>query len=98
MDRQTIQKKIIELYQDDEMVMIRLFIHWCQKNGLDPLILYSKAYPEQNGNKVLNQLLASEDDHDDLIVGNETILDLLQLFGNDDLAFVVAGEIEKLQK
>ncbi|QTD41327.1 hypothetical protein [Sporosarcina sp. Te-1] len=98
MDRHTIQKKIIELYQEDEMVMIRLFIQWCQKNGLDPRILYSKAYPEQNGNEVLNQLLASEENHDDIIVGNETMLDLLQLFGNDDLAFVVAEEVEKLQK
>ncbi|MCG3087748.1 hypothetical protein [Sporosarcina cyprini] len=98
MDKETIQKKIIELYQEDEMVMIRLFIQWCRRNELDPHVLYRTAYPTQRDNEILNQLLASEETYDDIVVEDGTMLDLLQLFGNDDLAFVVAEEIEKLRK
>lgn len=98
MDNKTIQKKIIELYQEDEMVMILLFIQWCRKKELDPQILYRTAYPAQRDNEILNQLLASEETYDDMEIEDNTMLDLLQLFGNDDLAFVVAEEIEKLRK
>jgi len=98
MDKKTFQKKIIELYQEDEMVMIRLFIQWCQRKELDPHVLYRTAYPTQRDNEILTQLLASEETYDDIVVENDTMLDLLQLFGNDELAFVVAEEIEKTEK
>ena len=38
------------------------------------------------------------DDEEDIHIDNETMLDVLQLFGNDDLAFIVADEIEQLSK
>ena len=33
---------------------------------------------------------------EDIEIDHATILEILQMFGNDDLAFVVAEEIEKL--
>ena len=36
--------------------------------------------------------------HDQIEIDNETMLDVLQLFGNYDLAFVLSEEIERLSK
>ena len=36
--------------------------------------------------------------HDQIDIDNETMLDVLQLFGNYDLAFVLSEEIERLSR
>ena len=87
---------IIKKYQQDENTMIRLFVHWCFNHQLDPLALYTRAYPQQPKNEAL--LLAAEEakaDPEEIEVGTATMLEVLQIFGNDDLAFVVAEEAEK---
>lgn len=88
---------IIKKYQQDENTMIQLFVHWCLNHNLDPLALYQRAYPGQAKNEAL--ALASEEaaaEPEDIEIDHATILEILQMFGNDDLAFVVAEEIEKL--
>lgn len=88
---------IIKKYQQDESVMVQVFVNWALRNGLDPVELYQRAYPSQVKNEAL--LLAVEEaDAFDLDVGNDTLMELLQMFGNDDLAFVVSEEIEKLNR
>lgn len=86
---------IVKRYQQDEQTMIRLFVKWCLNHQLDPLSLYKRAYPQQSGNPALKNAI-EEADADELEISNGTLLEVLQLFGNDDLAFVVAEEIEKL--
>lgn len=93
-----IDEQIIQKYREDETLMIRLFVQWCTNNDLDPHTLYKKAYPEQKENIALQEVIEDDDGFDDLHINNETMLDVLQLFGNEDLAFVVADEIERLSR
>jgi hypothetical protein len=96
MDKSEMEQKIIQNYQDDEKMMILIFAQWCINHDLEPKDLYIKAYPAQGKNHALNEALVltvpkaeSED------IPDQTVLQVLQLFGNDDLAFIVQAEIEK---
>ena len=87
-------KRVIEQYQEDEQMMIRLYVQWCINNEKDALALYETAYPKQPKNKELQQII-DETEKNDLHISVETLLYALQLFGNDDLAFVVSEESQK---
>jgi antitoxin component of RelBE/YafQ-DinJ toxin-antitoxin module len=90
---------IIKKYQQDENTMIQLFVQWCANHQLNPMALYQKAYPYQEKNAAL--LTAIEEanaETADIEISNETMLEVLQLFGNDDLAFVVVEEMERMPK
>lgn len=86
---------IIQQYSEDEQTMIRLFIHWCKTNELDPIKLYQEAYPNQAKNELLIQITNEEKEEPAVTVSDETILDVLQLFGNEDLAFVISNVCNK---
>ena len=88
---------IIKKYQQDEAVMIQVFVDWALRNDLDPVELYQRAYPSQVKNEAL--LLAVEEaDSFDMEIDESTLLELLQMFGNDDLAFIVSEEMEILRR
>ncbi|PID20532.1 hypothetical protein CSV61_14025 [Sporosarcina sp. P3] len=95
MEFKNIEEQIIQKYKDDENFMIRLFVQWCANHKLNPQTLYQQAYPEQQENLALKEIMESDDGFEELHIDDETMLDVLQLFGNDDLAFVVADEIRK---
>ncbi|MGI2328689.1 hypothetical protein [Planococcus sp. YIM B11945] len=88
---------IIKKYQQDEELMIQLYVQWCWNHQIDPITLYQKAYPGQVQNEKLLKTV-EETDHEQMDLSHDTIMEVLQLFGNDDLAFAVAEEIEKLSK
>ena len=98
MEFKSIDEQVIQKYQEDEQLMIQLFVQWCVNHELDPNELYGRAYPEQPKNASLQKVLKELDDADHLEIDNETMLDVLQLFGNYDLAFVLSEEIERLAK
>ena len=98
MEFKNIDEQVIEKYQQDERVMIQLFVQWCINHDLDPNFLYAQAYPEQGENAILQKVLKERDDHDQIDIDNETMLDVLQLFGNYDLAFVLSEEIDRLSR
>ena len=98
MEFKSIDEQVIQKYQEDEQLMIQLFVQWCVNHELDPNELYGRAYPEQLENASLQKVLKELDDADHLEIDNETMLDVLQLFGNYDLAFVLSEEIERLAK
>lgn len=96
MDQKEIEKRIIENYQSDERMMILIFSQWCINQGLNQAELYERAYPSQPKNAVLEEikeLTVSKEESEEIADG--TLLQVLQLFGNDDLAFIVQEEIEK---
>lgn len=97
-DYQNIDKQVIDKYKEDETLMIRLFVKWCTNHKLDPHALYQQAYPEQLANAALKQVVAEDDGFEELTIDHEMMLDVLQLFGNIDLAFVVSDEIGKMTK
>lgn len=90
---------IIQSYQKEENMMILVFAQWCVNHNLDPVDLYQKAYPDQVENQALKDSVAltvpKEEAGD---VPDETLLGVLSLFGNEDLAFVVTQEIEKQKR
>ncbi|API91711.1 MULTISPECIES: hypothetical protein [Virgibacillus] len=92
-------KIIIDNYQQNEKMMILVFAQWCVNNDLDPLEVYYKAYPHQQQNKVLEEMTeqtVAKEEAD--FIATETVLQALQLFGNDDLAFTVQEEAENFIK
>ncbi|MCF3944616.1 hypothetical protein [Oceanobacillus alkalisoli] len=92
-----IEKRVIENYQNDERMMILIFAQWCVNNKLDAKELYKKAYPNQLNNTILDEVIEEtvpKNEADE--IPTATVLQVLQLFGNDDLAFVVQEEVEKL--
>ncbi|MBE1554291.1 hypothetical protein [Sporosarcina limicola] len=96
MDFKSIDEQVIQKYQEDEQLMIRLFVQWCKNNQLNPIELYSRAYPEQLENLTMKKVMEDAEFEDEIDIDNEMMLDVLQLFGNDDLAFVLSDEISRL--
>ena len=94
MDQKSITEFIIQKYQEDEQVMIQLFVQWCQNHEIDPFVLYQKAYPSQGPNDAIKTIIDSNEPMD-LDIDSGTLIEVLQLFGNDDLAFVVSEEANK---
>ncbi|OOE10751.1 hypothetical protein [Fictibacillus arsenicus] len=94
-----ISEKVISNYQKDEGMMIIIYAQWCVNNGLDPKAVYLKAYPDQENNEyvmhMLEQTVSKEEAED---IANETLLQVLSIFGNEDLAFIVSKEIDALEE
>jgi type III secretory pathway component EscR len=93
-----ISEKVISNYQKDEGMMIIIYAQWCINNGLDPKKVYLKAYPEQTNNEyvmhMLDQTVSKEEAE---YISKETLLQVLSLFGNEDLAFTITNEIETME-
>lgn len=89
-------KQVIENYQEQEKMMILIYAQWCINNDLDPVALYKKAYPNQLQNDALDEALTlTVPKKEAAVIENETVINVLQLFGNNDLAFIVQGKIDK---
>lgn len=96
MSQKELEQKIVEQYQRDEGMMILVFAQWCVNHDIDPLGLYRQAYPSQPENVQLKQMLeltVSKEEAGE--IPHETLLGVLSLFGNEDLAIVVTEEIAK---
>ncbi|WP_096200603.1 hypothetical protein [Bacillus sp. FJAT-45350] len=99
MNKKAIEEQVISNYQQDEQMMILVFAQWSINNDLDPKELYLRAYPDQGSNDALQQALdltVSKEEAGE--VPDDTLLGVLSLFGNDDLAFVVTEEINKRKR
>ena len=99
MNQKQLEEKIIENYRGEEKMMILVFAQWCVNHDLNPEELYLRAYPNQSSNPALREaveLTVPKEEAGE--VDNQTLLGVLSLFGNDDLAFVVTEEINKLKK
>ncbi|WP_033542998.1 hypothetical protein [Planococcus sp. CAU13] len=97
MEYENREEYIIKKYQQDEATMVQLFVNWSLSNELDPLALYQRAYPGQSANEALGKAL-EEADPSERDISGDMLLDILQMFGNDDLAFVVSEEMQKLDR
>lgn len=99
MNQKELEEKIIENYQGQEKMMILVFAQWCINHDLEPEEIYLRAYPNQSANPALREAIELTVPKDEAgEVSDETLLGLLSLFGNDDLAFVVTEEIQKRKK
>ena len=96
MNKKEHEQRVIENYQNDEKMMILIYAQWCINHDLDPKEMYKKAYPNQLQNDALVdalELTVSKQEADE--IADQTVLNVLQLFGNDDLAYIVQEEIMK---
>lgn len=99
MNQKDLEDNIIKNYQKDEKMMILVFAQWCVNHDLDPEEIYLRAYPNQASNQALREaieLTVPKDEAGD--VPDHTLLGVLSLFGNEDLAFVVTELMEKMKK
>lgn len=88
------KNKVIEQYEADENMMIQIYVQWCINHDINPLELYNRAYPNQASNNVILELMETTEKNS-TIIDTDTVLNVLQLFGNDDLAYVVSEEEKK---
>jgi hypothetical protein len=91
MNSKELEEQIIANYTRDEKMMILIFAQWCINNDLDPVDLYEKAYPSQVGNVALKdamELTVPKSEAGD--ISTQTVLNVLSLFGNEELAFLVS--------
>lgn len=96
MHRKQLEEQIIRNYERDETMMILVFAQWCVNNDLDPQVLYKQAYPDQADNPALQQAIELTVPADEAgEVPDDTVLGVLSLFGNEELAFVVTEQIAK---
>lgn len=96
MENRDVSQEVIDNYENAEKMMILVFAQWCINNSLPPLKLYKRAYPTQNGNQVLAETMErTVHKSESEVIPDKTLLQVLQLFGNDDLAQVVQAEIDK---
>ncbi|MEC0205267.1 hypothetical protein P4H39_21920 [Paenibacillus lautus] len=87
----SVEERIAESYRQDEDMMILVFAQWCVNHGLDPVELYRKAYPNQPDNEQLARVLELTVPKEEAgEIPDQTLLGVLSLFGNEDLAIVVA--------
>jgi len=94
-----LEEAVIRNYQQEENMMILVFAQWCINHGLDPEALYRRAYPQQENNVPLMQALeltVPKEEAGD--IADDTVLGVLSLFGNEELAFIVTEEIAKRRK
>ncbi|ASK61297.1 hypothetical protein CFK37_03435 [Virgibacillus phasianinus] len=99
MGRKEMEEKVIESYQNDEKVMILVYAQWCINNDIEPKDLYEQAYPKQMKNNALEEALElTVPKKESEEIPDSTVLNVLQLFGNDDLAFIVKEQIDKRKK
>ncbi|KOP63979.1 hypothetical protein AMS62_01035 [Bacillus sp. FJAT-18019] len=87
----SVEERIVESYRQDEDMMILVFAQWCVNHGLDPAELYRKAYPNQPDNERLSRVLELTVPKEEAgEIPDQTLLGVLSLFGNEDLAIIVA--------
>lgn len=98
LDSKQLQEFIIKKYQDEEKTMVHLFIEWCREQEHNPHKVYQLAYPEQPENPIIKELMKELSEQEPLHIPDHTLLEVLQLFGNDELAFVITELIEKSSK
>lgn len=99
MNRKEMEEQMIQAYQRDEGMMILVFAQWCVNHQLDARELYRRAYPAQGDNPLLAQMMDNTVPREEAEeIPDSTLLGVLSLFGNDDLAFVVSEEMERLKK
>lgn len=95
----SVEERIAESYRQDEDMMILVFAQWCVNHGLDPAELYRKAYPNQPDNerlvRVLELTVPKEEAGE---IPDQTLLGVLSLFGNEDLAIVVSEAAATLDR
>jgi hypothetical protein len=99
MSRKEMEDQIIRNYERDEQMMILVFAQWCVNHDLDPAELYVRAYPEQAVGDALQQAIGLTVPKEEAgEVPDETLLGVLALFGNEELAYVVTEEISRRRK
>lgn len=97
MSKKELEEAIIRNYQRDEHMMILVFAQWCINHSLDPREVYHRAYPQQNADNpaLLQALELTVPKEEAGEIPDDTLLGVLSLFGNEELAFIVTEEISK---
>ncbi|KAB7706170.1 hypothetical protein F9802_11305 [Bacillus aerolatus] len=99
MNKKEMEEQVIKNYERDEQMMVFIFAQWCVNNDLDPAVLYKQAYPQQSANEALQQaidLTVSKEEAGEIL--DDTLLNVLSLYGNDELAFIVTEEIGRRKR
>ncbi|WP_421385067.1 hypothetical protein ACOJQI_09960 [Bacillus salacetis] len=96
MNHQSSEKEIIQKYQQDEKMMILAFAQWCINHEIDPVDVYSNAYPQQGENPLLKEALEStvpKEESEDIPL--PSLFAVLEMYGNEELAFALSEMIRK---
>lgn len=96
MKKENMDEYIIKNYQEEEKMMILIYAQFCVNHDLDPVEIYKEAYPNEEGKDSLIEALeltVAKEEADP--ISDDLVLQSLQAFGNDDLAFILYQRINK---
>ncbi|RIW38314.1 hypothetical protein D3H55_01875 [Bacillus salacetis] len=98
MDHRSKEKEIIEKYQQDEKMMILAFAQWCINHDIDPVEVYSIAYPQQEENTLLKEAVAStvsKEESEEIPLSS--LFAVFEIYGNEELAFALSEKVKSLK-
>ncbi|WP_456271104.1 hypothetical protein [Bacillus sp. AK031] len=84
------ERQIIEKYQQEEKLMVLLFAQWCVNHDLDPIEIYTRAYPDQAENPLLKEAIdttVAKEESDNIPFSS--LLAVLEMYGNEELCFIL---------
>ncbi|MCR8643200.1 hypothetical protein NV379_11065 [Paenibacillus sp. N1-5-1-14] len=98
MSQKEMEQQLRQNYERDERMMALVFAQWCVNHDLDPIEVYRKAYPNQETSPALIEMLELTVPKEEAgEVAHDTLLGVLSLFDNSDLAAVVTEEMQTLR-
>jgi hypothetical protein len=90
------ERQIIEKYQKEENMMVLLFAQWCINHDLDPLEIYTRAYPDQVENPLLKEAIETTVPKEESEnIPFSSLLAVLEMYGNEELCFILTELIDK---
>lgn len=90
---------IIQRSRENEEMMILIYAQWCINHDIDSHILYRRAYPDQAIPSLLDDAMEStvpKNESEEITA--EMVIQLLQMYGNDDLAFAVQEKVDEKER
>lgn len=92
-------EEVIRQYQEDEKRMVLIFAQWCINHQLDPFAVYEEAYPTQMNNSILKEVIdCTVDASGSDTIDTEMVIQILQAYGNDDLAMIVFEKGQEMKQ
>ncbi|BAC12536.1 hypothetical protein ACFQ4N_15460 [Oceanobacillus iheyensis] len=92
-------EEVIRRYQEDEKRMVLIFAQWCINHQLDPFTVYGEAYPTQVNNSILKEVIDwTVDSSESDVIDTEMLIQILQAYGNDDLAMVISEKSQEMKQ
>src|SRR5699024_9317506 len=90
---------IIQRSKENEEMMILIYAQWCINHDIVSHILYNKFYTDQTILSLLyDGMKSTVTNKESEEITEEMVIQLLKMYGNDDLAFAVQEKVDEKER